>query len=202
MTIDRRKQKGEKTRQAILLAAENIMKSGGKDPMSTRSIAKKAGISQSSLYHHYDNVEAIIFSCLMKKARETMKPEHLKNHINLSSYLEFIIKESILNFQAMQTLSSGHDNLKKKIISNQKLYSELVDFGKEIIQELKNNVKSFFNKEINEERLEIFIFGFYMFRDGVLGHSQAYHDASPFRDIKKKTTEVIQIFYNYLLQPD
>jgi len=52
--------RGEQTRDAILVAATEVVLEAGPDKFSLREVARRAGLAPSALYNHFPNREAII----------------------------------------------------------------------------------------------------------------------------------------------
>ncbi|MBU3914380.1 TetR/AcrR family transcriptional regulator [bacterium] len=199
MTQDKRKQRGKKTRQAILTATEEIMNLANGDSLSTRTIARKASVSQSTLYHHFSGVEEILISCLEERARESLKTDHVDNFENLYDYLEFLIQVSINSFQAIQNVAlTVKEKTTRKAINDPDFRQMLFNMGLEFIAKLKTNVRTFYDSEINEERLDLTIYIFTMFRDGFVGHTQLYRENSPFGNVKEKAGSFMRILSQFI----
>ena len=148
MTQDKRKQRGKKTRQAILTATEEIMNLANGDSLSTRTIARKASVSQSTLYHHFSGVEEILISCLEERARESLKTDHVDNFENLYDYLEFLIQVSINSFQAIQNVAlTVKEKTTRKAINDPDFRQMLFNMGLEFIAKLKTNVRTFYDSK-------------------------------------------------------
>ncbi|MEE3043874.1 MAG: helix-turn-helix domain-containing protein [Pseudomonadota bacterium] len=72
----------EETRQKILEAARSILESGDFEEASTREIAKRAGVAEGTIFHHFSTKEELIISCVttqlaeaIEKGLYTMDPE-------------------------------------------------------------------------------------------------------------------------------
>ncbi len=198
---DKRKQRGEKTRQAILNATEEIINLANGDSFSTRTIAQKANISQSTLYHHFSGVEEILISCLKERAIEALKTDHAKNFDCLHKYLEFLIQISINSLQAIQNVALAvKEKANRRVINDPDFRQMLFDMGLEFIGKLKLIIRTFFNSEISEERLDLAVYTFSMFRDGFIGHAQLYRDESPFGNVKEKAGNFLQLLSQYIIK--
>ncbi len=199
MTQDKRKQRGEKTRNAILNATEEIMSLANGDSLSTRTIARKASISQSTLYHHFSGVEEILISCLQERARESLRTDHTNDFDNLHEYLEYLIQVSINSLQAIQNVAlTIKEKTNRKATNDPDFRQMLFDMGLEFVAKLKMNVRTFYDSEISEERLDLAMYTFSMFRDGFVGHAQLYRENSPFGNIKEKAGSFLRILSQYI----
>jgi len=58
----RRRARGEKTRGAVLRAAEEVFAARGFEGASTREIAARAGVNISSLHYHWESKETLYFA--------------------------------------------------------------------------------------------------------------------------------------------
>ncbi len=199
MTLDKRKQRGEKTRQAILKATEEIMNLANGESLSTRTIARKASISQSTLYHHFTGVEEILLSCLQERARESLKTDHASDFDSLHEYLEYLIQVSVNSLQAIQNVAlMVKEKTHRKAFNDQDFRQMLFNLRLEFITKLKTNVRTFFNSDISEERLDLAMYTFSMFRDGFVGHVQLYKEDSPFGNVKEKAGSFLRLLSQYI----
>lgn len=67
MTEENDISKGERTRQAIIDAAHNVIIEKGYHAASMRQIAKQAGIAVGGIYNHFDGKEDIFAAIVMKR---------------------------------------------------------------------------------------------------------------------------------------
>lgn len=56
---DQRLERGKKTKQKLLLAAMELIGERGLEGFSAHALAKRAGISQSLIYHHFNRLDGI-----------------------------------------------------------------------------------------------------------------------------------------------
>jgi AcrR family transcriptional regulator len=56
---DRRLERGKRTKQKLLLAAMELIGERGLEGFSAHALARKAGISQSLIYHHFTRLDGI-----------------------------------------------------------------------------------------------------------------------------------------------
>ncbi|MCP4749585.1 MAG: TetR/AcrR family transcriptional regulator [Proteobacteria bacterium] len=195
---DKRRERGEKTKQAILTATEEILDTKGGKALSTRAIAQKAGISQSNLYHHFNGIEEILFACLREKAQQALKVEHTKEFKTLHDYLANLIEISVNSLQSLQSLSFS---IKEKAHYDEEFRIRLITLGQEFINNLKTNIKAIFGNNVDEKQLDFIVFAYTMFREGFIAHSQLFLDASPFDNATDKCRDVLQLFSRHLYEP-
>lgn len=65
-----RKETAEQTRQKILETAMDIIGDQGYAALTTNKLVKQAGIAKGTLYHHFENVEAVMI-CLLESFVDT-----------------------------------------------------------------------------------------------------------------------------------
>lgn len=59
---DKRKVKGEKTKEKIISSALDIIMSEGRAGLTARNLALAVGISKASLFHHFDSMDEILMA--------------------------------------------------------------------------------------------------------------------------------------------
>lgn len=64
MKTDQRKVKGEETKNRILNATMHLISKGGLKSVSANKIAERAGISKSSIFHHFASIDEIPYALL------------------------------------------------------------------------------------------------------------------------------------------
>ncbi len=193
--MDKRRQKGEKTRQAILTATETILDQKGGNALSTRAIAQQAGICQSSLYHHFKGLEDILLACLVDKAKQSLEMETVNKFDNLLDYLDSQFRMSVDTLQSLQHLAF---TIREKALHDETIRLKLADSGQSFIESLKSNIRQKHGDHLDEERLELIVFAFTMFRDGYVAHRQLFKDQSPFGKTSAKTRSFLQMLNQYL----
>ena len=73
--------RGEKTQTALLDAAEELIVEGGMDSLSMADVAKRAGSSVGSVYHHFKDKKALLYAlfhrmtaALVEQTRQVADP--------------------------------------------------------------------------------------------------------------------------------
>lgn len=197
--MDKRRQKGIKTKQAIIFATEEILNQRESHILSTRAIAQKAGISQSSLYHHFNSLEDILIACLRHKADQALNIKNTEKFNYLHDYFEYLLQFSMDNLQILQnTLFSIKSLHKEKTGQNQDFRLKMINLGHEFVQNLTSNIKLMYGKDFEVERLELIVFAYTMFRNGFIAHTQIFKENSPFNNIPDKTRKVLKLFSSFL----
>lgn len=77
-----RSKQREQTREKILEAARSFLENGDFQGASTREIAKRAGVAEGTIFHHFPTKEALMIRCVTRQLAEaidkglyTMAPE-------------------------------------------------------------------------------------------------------------------------------
>ena len=197
--MDKRRKKGEKTRQAIINATDDILRKKGPGTLSTRAIAKRAKISQSNLYYHFKSLEEIILACFKEKADQALKLDQIQQFETIQDYLEYLLKMSLNSLQLAQNVAFSTTSLiREKAYKDHRFRLKLFQMGQEFIRNLKNNIRAIAGNSIDEHDLDLMIFAYTMFREGFISFSQLYDNESLFENMNKKTKDVLQLFSKYL----
>jgi len=197
--MDKRKERGEKTRQAIIDATSVILQQNGRTVLSTRAIARKAGISQSSLYHHFKGIEEIILACFKEKADQALKIEHVQQFKTIQEYLEHLLEVSVNSLQLMQNaVFSAKSLIREKAHKDHGFRLMLYQMSQEFVYNLKTNIRALAGSGVNEQDLDLVVFAYTMFREGFISFSQLYEDESLFENTPEKTKIILNLFSKYI----
>jgi AcrR family transcriptional regulator len=126
-------------RQALIIAAENILKTEGYESLTLRHCAKAAGVSQSAPAHHFKNLTGLLtavatrgFQTLAADMKATLLELHKGEETDglklmARSYLKFARKNSAL-YRVMFSyeLSKNDPDFNKVFIENVKLLESQV----------------------------------------------------------------------------
>lgn len=196
--MDGRKKKGQKTRQAILDAAEIILRDKKTSTLSTRAIARRAGISQSSLYHHFAGLEEIVLACFKEKAEQILRTDHVRQFDEIQDYLHYLLEISVNSLQLMHNVVYSAKNLiSEKANQDKEFRRKLLQMGQELISNLKINLREIAGSGANEHHLDLIVFAFTMFREGFVSYSQLY-DESLFDNTSELILQVLKHFSDYI----
>jgi len=193
---DKRRQKGEKTKQAILAATEKILMQKGGNCLSTRAIAKKAGISQSSLYHHFDTIDDVLFSCMQNIAKKRLLLYEKKKFNRLEDFFLSLLDQNLATPQIWQDVMFS---FKEKAQKDEKLHEKILGLGQEHLRMFKSSIRSIVGTEIDEDRLDLGIFALSVFIDGFMFHNHFFKKQTIFENQYDKAKDVIRLFCNYIV---
>ena len=184
--MDKRKKRGEKTRQAILNATESILQDKKQSSLSTRAIARQAGISQSGLYHHFKGLEEIVLACFREKAEQVLRTDHVQQFGEIQDYLQYLLEMSVNSLQLMHNIVYFAKNLiAEKATRDREFRRKLLQMGQEFISNLKTNLQAIAGNGIDEHNLDLMIFAYTMFREGFVSYSRLYDDETLFDNTTK-----------------
>jgi AcrR family transcriptional regulator len=79
--------KGQRTRAAILKVAADLLGREGPEGFSAAALAREAGVSKATLFHHFDTLDAIPLAALEQLFLEAMTREQ-RADLPLRAYLE------------------------------------------------------------------------------------------------------------------
>jgi AcrR family transcriptional regulator len=87
-------ERGKQTRAAILEAAVELLGREGPDGFSAAALAREAGVSKATLFHHFDALDAIPLAAFEQMLLETLTLEH-RVDLPLRTYLETVGQDVI-----------------------------------------------------------------------------------------------------------
>lgn len=81
-------QKGEETRENILYVAIEIIAENGLKDMSTAKLAKAAGVSKSTIFHHFKSNEMLMISTLKLIFDELLQSMKIEKYRDVEHFLD------------------------------------------------------------------------------------------------------------------
>lgn len=194
---DKRKLRGEKTKNAILDAAIKMVEDQGLQEFSTRSIAERAGVSQSSLYHHFKSSDEIMLAVLSRIMDQVLSANRVENFDSVNQYLHHVFEQATTKVDTYGW-SKGTFSLFEKAMFDDNLRGQLTSLVKIVINNVSDNVKRIFPNEIDPNKLEHVVTVFFFFVDGYRMHHALFRENSPFLNLKKEASWMISTLSNYL----
>lgn len=184
----------KETRKKILKTALELFSKKGYEPTTTRSIADKSGVNESTVFRHFDNKKNLFHSCIQKglDVEEELINVDLEPSGNLKKDLteigitmgeNMIERSKLMKIMLMET--SKHPEAFNKI-------SNVPFRALEILIEYFDNAKEKgLIKDIDDEIAAINFFSFF-FRIMV---ASAFLDDDPFMELNRKNVrKFVEIF--------
>jgi AcrR family transcriptional regulator len=89
---------GDRTRTAILEATLRLLGRVGPDAFSASSLAKEAGVSKATLFHHFGSIEAIPLAAFEEIWHQSLTPD-TRELISAHDYFEDLGQQVIISAQ-------------------------------------------------------------------------------------------------------
>jgi len=189
---DKRKLKGQKTRKRILEAAKKVIEKEGFRAVSTRRIAQLAGISQSSLYHHFATSDEIIMASLVHRAQGNLSTLDLNSYDDLAVFMTDLFALSLKS--ATGTDGSNYFALMDKARTDENFGQMMIDFAKRMNDWMKEGIIHIHGRPIPSDKLEPILFSFTLMREGLINHLQLFGDQTPYKEPVQIAAKVFQLF--------
>jgi len=193
---DKRKLKGSKTRELILLTTLQIISQEGSKAVTTRNIVKKSGIGKGSLYHHFESIDEIIFEAMTIMINQYI--ESIKN-LKFNNLKDFIIKIGYTTIEMLvQHAQFGKNSagLWETILNNDNYLQKMNNINTEIVNEISNIIsKAVNNREITKKTINELSLSLYT---SLMGMEIAIY-MNPDEELFKNMWDTIsKILLNYL----
>ncbi len=157
MSKDLRKQKGDKTKELIILSALEILFKEGQVALTTRRLAEKAGVSKGNIYHHFKNMDMILEEAFKFSVEESYSKILNIQYNNLSELIENMVLSTIdvienqSKSKCTNSNSTGHDLFLEVVSSNKRLLSFLETVNLRMRGWIAKSIKKQINKQISDE---------------------------------------------------
>lgn len=193
---DKRKLKGQKTRKRILDAANRMIDKEGVHAVSTRRIADLAGISQSSLYHHFKSADEIIISSMVERAKANMSGLKVEQFVSIEEYLNALF--AMIYQQVAKRGSGSYFSILEKARTNEDFREEIMAMGRGMKEQLIQHLELVARRPLDPAKVEAVVFAFAMIREGLISHLQIYREQSSFSDLKALAGVTFRLLAQYL----
>ncbi len=188
---DKRKERGEKTKMAIINAVMQIIAEEGKKGLTTRAIVERAGIGKGSLYHHFDNMDSI-----MEETIRTMHSLFINHFFSLefSSVEDMLLKlgENVINStEEMLRNGRGVTSLWDEVLSNKRLRDVVSEMNERYIDIISEKIRSLSDREPDPKRLRNTILSLMTFIAGMKNYLLLVDDFGEFRELWKEISQLM-----------
>ena len=175
---DQRIKQGSQTRSRILKATQHLIEHKGIDQLTTRSIAAKAGISQSSLYHHFSGVDQVLLVSMKEQAEKKLEIFKQKSFVSPLDYLVAAFEFSLK--QLAQQKGGGYLAVMERARRDAVFKKEVQRLRNNMFLQMKEDLQSYFKNPLEAKGLDQVILGFSLLREGMINQWQFYGDSAPF----------------------
>ncbi|MGD8188519.1 TetR/AcrR family transcriptional regulator [Brevibacillus ginsengisoli] len=171
MTRSRQEIRAEETKQAILLAAQQLFAVRGYDSVTMREIAKAAGCSHTTIYLYYKDKEALLHQLSMEPL--TALQEQLKS-ITLIQDLPAVgrLKSFSLTFIQFCLLNRNMYSLffmaKSSRVDEQEPALEVQKIRNNLFALMRQGVQDYVGDQIDEEQLLAYTRIYFFLLNGVI----------------------------------
>lgn len=175
---DGREQKGNKTKEALLLATIALIAENGLEALSATSIAKKANISKASVFHHFGSMETIqqeafiLTDSLMGEALE----EIYQNARGTDSFADIMLKYflffideknndylNLINVQMQFVMKSSYDTEFEELVFGKDSEKTPFDFFEILVNDFYGDKLDANDLELVNDLIIVHINGFAAF---------------------------------------
>jgi len=187
--LDLRKVKGEKSRQRIMNAAIKIIEDKGIKGLSTRTVAKAAGLSQSSLYHHFDDLETILLEAMSQRIRRVINLSQLQPYGSLREYFVALFEEIWANVKPDHAAKS-YVTFFERAVFDDTFHSRMIKLATELQGELMEKIKEILDRPIDPKTLEYIGFSLVVLREGFIAFMHMNKGQGQFSDPVEKARQL------------
>ncbi len=197
---DQRKKQGEKTRKRILAAAQVLIEKVGIDKLTTRGIAAQAGVSQSSLYHHFSGVDEVLMFSMKEQVEKKLEIFQQARCNTASEYLRAAFDFSVK--QVMDKQGEGYIAILERVQRDESFRKQVQEFKKSMIQQMRVDLQSYFQKPLEPQGLERVLLGFSLLREGMINQRRFYGAHSPFMNAEQGAKEILTLLVGQLIEQE
>jgi len=148
---DQRKLKGEKTREAIIGGALDLMLEQGRDGMTARNLATHVGISKAALFHHFDSMNEIVVASLERLFTKYTKIGAFPSKKEGPELALKMAQDSLANAETFENLFRATFGFLEDIMTNPELRVRLRDAFNSMVSVLDASIEKAYPNAIPTE---------------------------------------------------
>ena len=194
--LDQRRTKGSKTRKKILNATLQLIDQEGIGAVTTRKVAEMAGVSQSSLYHHFQSSDVLIVASLTSRVETRMTSVSIDQFNSPKEYLNWLFQMFLQQSKGPQ--AKGYFAVLDRARVNEEYRLLLTEMGQGLREQIKPNIEQIWGGPIEQEKMDLILFTFTLFREGAFSHNLLYGGKSPFAEQEKLAEQMVGLILQVL----
>ncbi|MCX4025921.1 TetR/AcrR family transcriptional regulator [Endozoicomonas sp. SM1973] len=191
-----RKASAEITRQNIIQAAFEIAGDSGYEALTTNALIQRAGIAKGTLYHHFKNLDEVVFAVIRKIVEDCMQSVPIEQFNSMREYL-YAVGQYQLDcfFQDPRLINTVYGFLPKGMQDPQfrLLAQELLD---SVCAQISPAIKQFYSNTVSDEKVTRAIRMVDIFSIGFGVHQSIYQDKQRYQAIWQDFVDMLESYLN------
>ena len=189
--------RSQQTKQKILLAAFALLKENGVKSLSAANIAKNAGISKSSFFHHFNQIEDFYLYILDSIIAYFNQQAEQHQFDNLEQFIRFSTR-FVFDFidQSPEVFTAVHSFL-DQFRNSPETMKHFVHMVEQNIAKWSGDLAHFFPKDFDKQRIERLSYLLDIFVIGLSNHYIIMNNRSRYEQVSE---DFIAMMLSYLEQ--
>lgn len=191
-----RKASAEITRQNIIQAAFEIVGDSGYEALTTNTLIQKAGIAKGTLYHHFTNLNEVVFAMIRKIVEDCMRSVPIEQFSSMREYLHAMGQFQLdYFFQDSRLVNAIYGFLPKGMQDPQfrLLAQELLD---SVCAQISPAIKQFYSNKVSDDKVTRAVQMVDIFSIGFGVHQNIYQDKQRYQAIWQDFVDMLEAYLN------
>ncbi len=187
--------RSQQTKQKILLAAFALLKENGVKSLSAANIAKNAGISKSSFFHHFNQIEDFYLYILDSIIESFNQQAEQHRFDNLEQFIRFSTR-FVFDFidQSPEVFTAVHSFL-DQFRNNPKTLKHFTNMVEQNIAKWSHDLAHFFPQDFDRQQIERLSYLLDIFVIGLSNHYIIMNNRSRYEQVSE---DFIAMMLSYL----
>ncbi|TQV82947.1 TetR/AcrR family transcriptional regulator [Aliikangiella coralliicola] len=189
-----RQQAAEQTRLKIIQAAFEIVGESGYEDLTTNSLIAKAGIAKGTLYHHFNNLDEVVYAMIKSLVEQSLDGVPVEKYDSLAEYLEamgeYLMSDCINDPKVLNTIY-GFIPKGMKDPKFKKLAVELLEGA---CDRITPAFQRFYGGKLTNEKIDHAIRMVDMFVSGFCIHYVIFEDKNKYQKLWSEFSEMLVRF--------
>jgi len=186
-----RQEAAQQTRQKIIEAAFEIVGKSGYEALTTNSLIAKAGVAKGTLYHHFNNLDDVVYSMIQAMLDQAFDDINTGKYLNITEYFEALGQYIISDFISDQRLLNVIYGFLPKGMNDPAVRGVALRILESACNRIAPEIQYFYDGKLSDEKIDHAIRMIDMFCSGFCIHYVIYADNDKYKAIWTEFTDML-----------
>ncbi len=186
-----RQEAAQQTHKKIIAAAFEIVGKSGYDALTTNSLITEAGVAKGTLYHHFDNLDDVVYSMIHTILDQALDDINTIEYLSINEYFEALGQFLITNFISDQRVWNVIYGFLPKGMNDPAVREIAVRILESACNRITPDIQHFYDGKLSEEKIDHATRMIDMFCTGFCFHYVIFADHTKYKIIWTEFTDML-----------